>query len=109
MFTQCTSSDEFGFQADMLLYRDFLKTWEDGTFSTSHPVFGLVRNSSYLLCHQFNRQNDADDLVQNGFMLLSRGQYRGDCKLSTYITTILKNEVRSMWRQAGAGKGEELT
>lgn len=87
------------FETDSLLFQDFLTSWENGSFSTLHPVYGLIRNQAYLLCHRFNQQNEVEDLIQSSLILLSHGRYKGKCPLGAYINTILRSGLVRKWKE----------
>lgn len=96
------------FEDDVDLYNEFLESYQNNTFTFEGPVYGLIRNTAYLLGRKYNRRDDIEDLAQAALLAMGLGQYNGYCSLRSYVYTIVKNELIKLWKQAGQGKVDEL-
>ena len=84
------------FDSDWRSYQTFAEKWHDGTLTSSDPVYGLVRNLAYLLCHREQLDRYRDDLHQNVLRLIIRFPYEGRCPLGAYVTLVAKRELARM-------------
>lgn len=89
------------------LYQAFLKALHGENLNETE-VYKFVKAMARKKCWNYNRPNDADDLIQEVLIALAKGQYKKGSSLKSYILTIMDHQITKWWEKTGKGKGNAL-
>lgn len=94
--------------SDLERYQRFLESCKDSSAMKDDPVAIAVRKRVQKVATAWGWSGWIDDLIQETFLELCKGEYRGDGPLDGYVAHILGNKIRRLFRKEGSGRRAEM-